>query len=95
MGVTMAEVQRDHFRKTWAALGGNTTRVAAALGVSVKTVYNWRRKWGPPVGVSPAVTMAARCRFCGGTGAEPLPGGVAFVACRDGCRGSATAQGAS
>jgi carbon storage regulator len=29
---------------------------------------------------------AQGCRFCGGTGAEPLPGGVAFVACRDGCR---------
>jgi DNA-binding protein Fis len=47
-GVTMRELERTLLEKTLDATGGNRTRAAGMLGVSLRTVRNKIREFGLP-----------------------------------------------
>jgi DNA-binding protein Fis len=47
-GVTLRELERTLLEKTLEATGGNRTRAAGMLGVSLRTVRNKIREFGLP-----------------------------------------------
>jgi len=47
-GVTLQEVERQLLEATLASTGGNRTRAAELMGVSLRTVRNKIREYGMP-----------------------------------------------
>lgn len=43
--ITIDALVKEHTLDTMKKLGGNKHRVASALGITVKTLYNWLHQW--------------------------------------------------
>lgn len=48
--LTLRQVEKDHILSVLGQLGGNKTKAASALGITVKTLYNKLHSYGVPVG---------------------------------------------
>ena len=67
VGIRWDEVQRQVTLATLEHFDGHHQRTCDALGISVKTLYNWMREWEP---VSSRLTRRARL---GGRGTAARP----------------------